>query len=300
MTPRARKAATVLALASLQLAGCGTLPPAGSVDEFIARQRAAAEYATASGELVVALGHWRSLATLNPDDESVSAEIAALEKKIDARAERAVQRGEAAYQRGDNRAGDAAMLEALAMRPGLEQALTPLRASKSVAAHGRQDEKVAAEYAQRTAVEAEEAKAEVEDTVAVLEQSLAAGEYDYVLAQAKGSEVAMRDLARRAHLGLADQAEQNGDRDAELHHLGVAVALANGEDEKLRNREEALRERLSDEAYRGGLALLQSDLARAIEYFEQAMRYDPDNLAAKQKLEQALKIKDNLDRIRGA
>ncbi|MEO1082264.1 MAG: hypothetical protein AAFY29_22085 [Pseudomonadota bacterium] len=296
----ARKTATALALASVQLGGCGLLLPPGSVDDFVAQQRAAAESAEAGDELVVALAHWRTLAMLNPDDQRTRAEIDSLKAQIATRAGEAVERGEAAYERGDTQAGDAAMLEALALRPGMEQALTPLRASKSVAAHGRQDKKVAAEYAQRAAVEDEEQAAAMQDALAVLEQSLANGDYERVLAEAKGSEAAMRDLTQRAHLGLADRAGKRGDRDGELHHLGVAVALANGEDRKLMAREEALRESLSDEAYQGGLELLQTDLARAIEHFEQAMLYDPKNLAAKQKLEQAQKLKNNLERIRGA
>ncbi|MEM9760104.1 MAG: hypothetical protein AAF933_12765 [Pseudomonadota bacterium] len=300
MNRRAGKTATALAFAAELLGGCGLLAPDESMDGFMAQQREAAENAEAGNELVVALAHWRTLATLNPGDQRTRAKIEALETQINTRAEEAVQRGEAAYGRGESRAGDAAMLEALALKPGMERALTPLRASKSVAAHGRQDKKVAAEYAQRAAVEDEEQAAALQDALTLLEDSLAKGDYERVLAEAKGSESAMRDLTRRAHLGLADRAGKRGDRDGELHHLGVAVALANGEDKKLLAREEALRESLSDEAYQVGLELLQTDLARAIERFEQAMLYDPKNLAAKQKLEQAQKLKDNLERIRGA
>jgi cation transport regulator ChaC len=284
-------------MALLCLAGCAVVPPMDSEESFLQEQLAASEQAAAQNNPRGALAYLYPLLTLNPeDDEELKARIATLEAEVDARVSRAMSRGKAAYERGDRRAGDASMLQALALEPGLEEALLALRLSASEVSHGRQAEKVAYEFTQRE-------EAEEQQALAMLEQALSEEKYEQVLemgeAQDLEAEGAVQDMTLQAHVGLAARARSAGDQDAELRHIGAAVALSGGEDRKLLAREKTLRDALSDSAYREGLALMQTDLAGAIAQFERAVAYAPGNLAAKQKLDQARTLKKNLDRIRG-
>lgn len=291
--PRPCRLLTVMLL--LSLGACATAP-GGGVDEFRQQQLAEVEAALAKDDPARALALLGTLATLDPGDEDLAARIAELQAQRSARLEKALDRGRSAYEAGNRRSGDAAMMEALALNPESSEALIALRRSASEVSHDRQAEKVASEFTEREVAEEQQARAR-------LEKALAAGKYDEVLrlADARGldDQPAVREIAVQAHLGLADRARNAGDRDGELRHVEAAIGLAD-DDEGLLARERALRDVLSVEAYRAGLGLMQSDVAGAIALFERAMSYDPGNLAAKQKLDQARTIKKNLDRIRGA
>lgn len=295
-----RSYCVLIAFLLVGLSGCGTTPPESNVDAFVQAQRAGAEAAEAQGDLATALTYWRSLAVLTPEDPEVDRRIRELNTKIDERVALALSRGNAAYKRGDRRAGDASMMQALALRPGLEEALAPLRRSVSEVSHNRQAEKVAAEYPEPEEVEDEQEQEQ--EAMAVLERLFEAGEYESVLTLGESESFddrrAVRDFTLRAHVALADRARDEGKRDRELRHIGAAVALSDGEEATLLDRERQLRKSLSEEAYRRGLGIMQSDLPQAIAQLERAVAYDPQNLAAREKLEQARKLKANLERIR--
>lgn len=275
------------------LAGCATTPsPGGEQEAFREAQRAAAISAEEAGDYAAAIAYWRSLKTLTPDDAAVATRIRELEARARQRAQARVARGQKHYAAGNSQRGDRDMLEALALQPGLEDALLPLRRSISAAAHGRQAEKVAGEYENQD----ESGQQRVMDELALL---LADGRYQQVVTMVDSVEDGgeRRNLLLRAHTGLADQARRAGNRDLELEQLTAAIASGGGRE--LQARRKALARELSDEAYRQGLTVLQTDLAQAIEHLERAVTYDPANLAAKEKLDQAMVIKRNLDRIRG-
>ena len=286
----------MLALTSLCLVGCSATLPAGRVAAFVEEQRASAESAEAAGDLRTALAYWQTIALVSSGDAQVAARIDALEEEIDARVAQALERGRAAYARGDRRAGDRAMLQALALQPGIDEAMGPLRESVSAASHERQAEKVASEFTERAVAEGDRALSKLED-------AYAAGDLARVVELGESAALVDSDTARevtvKAHVGLADQARAAGDPDEELRHLAAAIAMAGSDGAALRARDKALRDNLSKEAYRAGLALMQSDPAGAIAQFERAVSYDSDNLAAREKLDQARRVKANLDRIRG-
>ena len=276
------------------LAGCATTPsPGGGGAAFREAQRAAAISAEEGGDYVAAISYWRSLETLTPGDSDITTRIRELEARAQQQAQARVASGQKHYAAGNSKRGDRDMLAALALQPGMEDALLPLRRSISDAAHGRQAEKVAGEYEKQDG----SGRQQVMDELTLL---LADGRYQQVVAMAPSveDEGERRNLLLRAHTGLADQARRAGQRDRELEQLTAAIASGGGRE--LQGRRKALARELSDGAYRRGLAVLQTDLPQAIEYLERAVTYDPENLAAKEKLDQAMVIKRNLDRIRGS
>ncbi len=273
------------------LGGCATTPSGGGETAFREAQRAAAARAEEAGDPAQALRYWRSLQTLAPQDPDIATKVAQLETQVERQARARLATGVKRFSEGDTARGNRAMLSALALQPDSDEALKLLRESVSNAAHEQQEEKVASEYER-------EEEPEEQQVAQELEILLSEGRYQTVLERAESvdDENERNLLVLRAHTGLADAARRKGRREAELGHLTSAISLGGGEE--LTRRRKALARELSDEAYRDGLARMQSDLPEAIQSLERAVNYDPDNLAAKEKLDQAMVIKKNLDRIR--
>ncbi|MEQ9463027.1 MAG: hypothetical protein RJQ10_05170 [Haliea sp.] len=286
-------------LLTLLLAACGsTAPDLGAdagVDGFASRQVAAAEAERAAGNLAAALSRWRTLLLVPSEAARARTMIAELEPEIAARTREAVNKGEAAYARGNSREGDRWMLAALALIPAEETATASLRREFSARAVTQARGKIDSEYP--PVITGEDPAAVRAPTFAALYQ---AGRYRELIARAKqtpppsGSNEAM--LLRRAHLQLANAASA-GDRTLELDHLHAALAAQPLAKDPLLARVVALRGALSDEWLKTGSSLLQSDLEAAIRALEKSLHYNPGNHNASLRLHQARTLQRNLSRI---
>lgn len=285
----------------LLLGACSSSPPsrdaAAGIDVFASRQVTAAEAAREGGDLAQALARWRTLLLVPAEAERARTAIAALEPEIAARTREAVQRGEAAYARGNRREGDRWMLTALALSPGEETAVTHLRREFSARAVAQARNKIDSEYALRATPTPEQAAAAPAQppTLAALYRD---GRYRDLVDRAGETppEPGSADAGhlREAHLRLAEAA---GDRELELDHVHAALAAQPLAEDPLLARVVALREELSEEWLKTGSGLLQSDLEAAINALEQSLRYNPENRNASLRLQQARTLQRNLSRI---
>ncbi|MEO8626976.1 MAG: hypothetical protein ABI612_02585 [Betaproteobacteria bacterium] len=106
------------------------------------------------------------------------------------------------------------------------------------------------------------------------------------------------DAARRycadAHYFLAQQLIAKGKNDEALVHLEHAGGTREEDDVQLKAATASLRKRLADEYYEKGLKVYRSDLAKAIEYWERTLQYDPRHEKASARLQQARQMQKNL------
>ena len=285
----------------LLLGACSSSPPdrdaATGISGFASRQVTAAEAAREGGDLAQALARWRTLLLVPAEAERARTAIAALEAEIAVRTREAVQRGEAAYARGNRREGDRWMLTALALSPGEETAVTHLRREFSARAVAEARNKSDSEYALRATPTPEQTAAAPAQppTLAALYRD---GRYRDLVDRAgetppePGS--ADANHLREAHLRLAEAA---GDRELELDHVHAALAAQPLAEDPLLARVVALRGELSEEWLKTGSGLLQSDLEAAINALEKSLRYNPENRNASLRLQQARNLQRNLSRI---
>lgn len=290
--------------ALLLLAGCNAnLPSTMSTDSsFEATQMAAATAAEERGDLARSLALWRTVLSYNPDNETARETVERLERRSSAQASRAYQRGLAAYKAGNKRSGDRWMMEALALRPGYEEALERLRLSSSQASHAKEGEKTNVAY-ENLADKAAEEKAAAAAYLTTMQSLYTSGKYTELLeasedapaAVASGSTLAT--LVHDSHLALAVQAAKRKDTLSQIGHLEDALPTAGKNKVSLQNQVTRLKNSIGTQAYKEGLSLMKTDLDGAIVALERASRYLSNNLAAKEKLDQARTLQKNLKRI---
>jgi hypothetical protein len=295
-----------IVLLAAALTACASPPGQQSgLDDFKARQADAAATAQADAKYREALMLWQTVATVDPGDAEAQKAILSLQSTIESETRNAVSEGKAAYRRGRAADGDRWMLRALALRPGEPTALQGLRKSVSEASHNRQGKKVQSSYGgvdlkNDEAQEKPANKAPIDPAVAI-QRLFDAGDYDGVLAAVAASDTtkqaAYSALARDAHLALAARAQEANKLEEQLGHLDQALATGAAPKSLLLERQ-TLAERLSDDYHRKSLGLLKTDLAGAIEALEKSIDFNPSNISAKDKLDQALTLKRNLEKIK--
>lgn len=273
-------------------------------DDFATKQMAAAQTATSNGDLAMALRLWQTLLPLPSARGAASNAIETLESEIATQVGPAIEKGEAAYARGDQRLGDRWMLEVLALQPGNPRALKALRKSVSEASHARQAEKIASEYEGLAKKEEDEAAAEAAQAAAYLasvQRLFAEKNFTAVIAAAReapaGVAAEVGSVEHDAHLALAVEAYRAGDKTRQLAHIEDSLPTAGSQRESLRKQALRLRGELSEEDYKKGLGLMKSNLDGAIRALERAVNLRPDNIAATEKLDQAKTLRKNLKKI---
>lgn len=260
-------------------------PPHGeAAAAFSARQQAAAVEARQEGDLARALALWRTLEPLLPNDADVASAIAELRSEIAREATRAREQGATAYRRGAYREGDSWMRRALALDPEDPRAQEALRQSFTRGAEARQASKI----------QQETLAGDAEPTA----DPVAPRETPATPTAPNDADTGDSAAAVQAYLEAAAQARARTDRPLELDQLLAATELG-ATTTAVRDRIARLRKELGEHWYREGAARFQDDLAGAIEALEKALAYDPDNRAARLKLEQARTLQRNLERIKG-
>ncbi len=295
----------VLSLALvLLLTACGSQAPdrdtEAGIAAFASRQVTAADAAREAGDLAEALARWRTLLLVPAEAARAHTAIAALEPEIATRTREAVERGEAAYSRGNRRDGERWMLAALALSPGEQTAVARLRQEFSARAVAQARNKIDSEHTLLAAPKPAQA-----GEPPVPPPSLAAlyreGRYRDLIArtEARPPKPGSADAGhlRAAHLQLADAAS---DRERELEHVHAALAAQPQAEDPLLARVVALRDALSEEWLKTGIGLLKSDLGAAITALEKSLHYNPQNRNANLRRQQARTLERNLRRIQGS
>lgn len=292
----------LLALATVlcaSLAACSNTPPSAQARaEFASSQHRAAEAAEAAGDLAQALNLRRSLLPLDPDNAATRTAVDELHARILQRSAAAVERGKTAYARGRVGEGDRWMLRALALQPGEATALASLRHQASVRAHARARLNSTPEQQNEPAPAASDAA--VADSAARLQEQYQQGDYQGLVIAIGPAPTDTRSarLLHDAHVALALKARQRNATQDELDHLSSALQLtAPAAEPGMMQRIGELRQQISLRWYQQGTSLLQSDLGAAIAALEQSVAVDPDNGAAKLKLQQAQTLQRNLEKI---
>lgn len=302
-----RQRLLILVIAVFALSACVSSTGLTSLDDFRDRQAAAAAAAEQEGKLREARNLWNTVLTVEPNNAAALAAVEALELSIATNTRRAISRGKAAYAKGDNRNGDRWMLRALALTPGEDTAFAALQLSVSAASHRRQREKVESSYpgvAEGGAQKSAQASAETQvaaDPRSQAQRLFEVNDYDGVIRLA-GSRIKAGEAdavwVRDAHLALAELARTAQEPEQQLMHLDAALVLSSPRDDALVKQREGLAKSLSDLYYRRSLSLIKADVDGAITALEAAVAFNPSNIAATDKLDQAKTLKRNLSRIK--
>lgn len=286
---------------ALLAAACSTTTPVPSSSQsaqFVERQSSAANRALENGELALALALLRSINALEPSISEVSSQIESLEQKIASESRLAFENGERAYRAGHRLSGDRWMQEALALRPGYPEALRMLKQSVSKNAQQQQKDKLSNESNE---LELAEQRRRDDVQQEMFDNLLASKRFKEAVALADGGSPEFKRLNEArviaSYRSLATAAEERNDLTEQLAYLETALALDTA-NATIIDEVSDVRIKLSEQAYRAGLALMNSDLDSAIAELENAVGFDPDNLAAKTKLNQAQTLKRNLQRIK--
>jgi tetratricopeptide (TPR) repeat protein len=321
-----------LGLCSIVVLGaCSQVPvaPEPAEDPLVAAMRAPSRYAEGpresaiavhrklalqykgTGDLAAAATQWQILTVLAPEDpvfrrELDSARAAARRSVTDN-----LQAGAAAHRAGDNERATQAMLRVLALDPENAEAAKALRdidRQKMVRIQSERASKfrledLASPY--RAAPAATAPAPESRDGYD-LEQRLEmfkAGDVAGGLRELRAFvDANPKNRAARQRIGATvyergRELETKGDREPALALYEQAVVLRGDVLPEWTARIQALRKTLSGEYFEKGARAYRSDVALAIRQWETSLRYDPQNLKASVRLQEARLAQEKLQRI---
>jgi len=304
-------------LTGLLLAGCNTsnsnwepvsVPPGNdtALAAFVTGKKQLAKDLELKGRLVEARREWRYVSAADPKDEESRTHIADLTEIIDARKAEYLKEGDAALAKGQTRQAQAAFLKLLVLDPSDEDAVTRLRKIDRTLAlgnQGKKDKEALSDY-RATVAREQDTSEEFEAQVNV---PMKKGDYrkvidvsDQFLKRNPGSKSAT-GYRKSAYISLIDESRAKGRYREALTYLDTVSEMA-GDDEKpaLEEKARAVRLELAGQLYSQGLAVMNSNLSKAVEQLAEAVSLDPDNWRYKQSYNQAHKMQENLGRIGGS
>ncbi len=100
-----------------------------------------------------------------------------------------------------------------------------------------------------------------------------------------------------AHAQQARQLIQQGRKEEALASFEKAQSLDEPDTLKLGNPIRALKKNFAEEYYQQGLRVYQTDINKAIQYWQRSLQYDPSHVQAGLRLEQAQRIQQKLKTI---
>ncbi len=270
---------------------------------FIAGKKQLARDLEMKGKLVEALREWRYVSAADPKDEESRTRIGDLTETIDERKAEYLREGDAALAKGQPKQAQAAFLKVLALDPADEDAVARLRKidrTTALANQDKKDDRAMSDY--RAAVARDQDTSE--EFEAKVNVPLKSGDYrkvidisDQFLKRNPNNKVAA-GYRKTAYLNLIEECRARGRYREALTYLDtVADMLDDSEKVALPEKRRTVRLELGNQLYGQGLALMTTNLPKSIELMSESLTYDPDNLRAKQSLNQARKMQENLDRI---
>jgi tetratricopeptide (TPR) repeat protein len=288
--------------------------PARSDDpvvQAIVQHRQLAQKARDAGELADAAAQWQILTLLAPDDESFRRELNATRAAIRQGVAAELATGATALRNGETDRASQAFLRALALDPQNPEAARALRdIDRQKLARIQQDRAAKLKPIDMAAVARSPRNqalppAEVAETFDIEQriELLQAGDVAGGLRELHAFVVANpNDRAARQRIGAAvyergRDLERKGTREQALTMYEEAVALRGDAPAEWSARITALRRALSDEYYEIGVRAYRTDLALAIKQWESSLRFDPKNLKAASRLQEARLAQAKLQRI---
>jgi tetratricopeptide (TPR) repeat protein len=273
-------------------------------------QKLALQYKGA-GDLAAVATQWQILTVLAPDDTAFRRELAAARAAVRRSVTENLQAGAAAHRAGDNERATQAMLRVLALDPENAEAAKTLRdidRQKMVRIQSERASKfrledLASPY--RTAPAATAPAPDSRDGYD-LEQRLEmfkAGDVTGGLRELRAFvDANPKNRAARQRIGATvyergRELETKGSREPALALYEQAVALRGDALPEWTARIQALRKALSGEYFDKGARAYRSDVALAIRQWETSLRYDPQNLKASVRLQEARLAQEKLQRI---
>ncbi len=324
MTTRAAIAAVCVALAA-----CAELPPApapgttlaapdattlrahapsSSRDAAIARQSELARAATEAGDHAAALAHREVLALLDPADPSHRQAIDASRAAIDRGVRAELAAGASARRAGDAARARDAYLRALALDPRNAEAAAALReiehqqmarTQADRAARARSLETVVANAKSRAQAQTQAESYDLDQRIELLRSADPAvgGREARAWVEANPGDRDGRSRLSAVAAERARDAERRGQRETALAWYESANALAPSPSAEWTAKVRELRRVLGEIQYADGVRAMRTDLAAAIRHFEAALRYDPDNAKAEERLRDARAAQEKLRKI---
>ncbi len=282
--------------------------PTGPLGEVIAGHNRLAQQYEQDGDLAAAETEWHILSLIAPADKAIRGKWTSLRNEIKKRSLALFDKGMTALQAGDYDAAQSTMLRVLALEPQNGEAVAVLRRLDEQRLRKIQAEHQAHFYAvpnvpppARSAPRAEETR-KIYDLDQGLEM-LRMGDIDKGMSEVRGY---LRDHAddavarRRLNLTAQQRAgllESQGDAERALALYERAAELGGEMLPSWPERIRTLRKQLAGEYYEKGLRVYSKDLTRAIRYFETSLRYDPGNLKASLRLNEARRMQLKLRQL---
>jgi tetratricopeptide (TPR) repeat protein len=301
-------------LVGLLLAACDTtnnnwqavsVPPGSdtALAAFITAKKQLAKDLELKGKLVEARREWRYVAAADPKDEEARTHVADLTETIDDRKAEYLKEGDAALAKGQNKQAQAAFLKVLALDPSDEQAVARLRKidrTFAMASQGKKDKEAMTDY-RATVAREQDTSEEFEAQVNV---PLKKGDYRKVIdlsdqfLKRNPNNKSAAGYRKSAYMNLIDESRAKGRyRDALTYLDTVSAAADESEKPALQEKTRTVQLELAGQLYSQGVAVMTTNLAKSVELLTESVSLDPENWKARQSLNQARKMQENLGRI---
>ena len=270
--------AIVTVVAILGLVGCSAAPQqlkTATKGEILSERILLAEASETRGDLSEALFHWEVAMALAPHDERIAARLEHLRKAREEQARGYRDAGIRALSRGDNQRARRNLFRALALDPCDRQALEQLRKVERD------------QLARRLATKVERSRQalvasgiETADTLGQDEQPEYMDSENRATSARQNTEnqESRKNLVKR-QLDRAEERFAEGDYDAALQTIERAEATAANERSLVELVGEH-RKKYADRLYAKGVGLFTTAPHRALDYWREARRYDPQHKKA--------------------
>ena len=294
----------------------------GPRDEAIRRHRELAREARSAGDLATALDHLHVVTMLAPGDEAARRDAETLRSEVQRGVRENLDAGRNAMRSGDNARASTAFLRVLALEPRNAEDARSLReidrqnmtrAQANRAARVRVEDLFADARAAKAAPPAGYGAAPAPAAAATggidaydLDQRIEmfrAGDTATALRELKAwVDAHPKDRAGRQRIGAAvaeraKELEGKGQREAALGLYEQALSLRGEPQSEWSARVAALRKSVAADYYNEGVKAMRTDLNGAVRSLETAVKLDPQNANAANRLREAKAARDKLSRM---
>lgn len=265
------------------------------------REKAALQFAE-QGRYADALVQWKILFTLDPQNRRYRAQILNTRAHISTMVAQLLRSGNTALENGDLVTARRSYLAALAQDPANNMALEKMRGLEYSRVWGIQSAKLeklksAEERKSETASEQERFYFELGTLMFQQGDYLGAVREIQKYLNSYSKDPQAKKLMGDALAKLAESQRQQGQLKDALDNLEQAKRYNGNKAEKPTDIENKVRKALAEDYYSKGLRARRTDLARAIEMWRKALEYNPAHANAKIRLNEALRMQKNLEKI---
>ena len=292
----------------------------------ISHRKALAKELYEEKDYYASLTQWRILRTIDPDNAEYINRIRVMEVLIKRRIKTYLVQGKEALTAGDLKQAQFYLLKALALDPTNFSAMKMMReiefnhveevqVAKTRKLMRKQQRKFEAEEARKNRQQAEEemvstANDQPEEEASEQEKfylemgtSLfkkgdwggAIREIDKYLSSNK-STPSIENILMKAYANMSARFEKRGHWEPAIQNIEFAINYANNSEEvkKLELKHNELKLKAAEYYYIEGVKVYRTNIDRAIEYWKQAVALNPQHTKARDRLEKAIKDKQNL------